>query len=896
MKVSTKYRIYIFLFISILFYYNSALLLFEQLDLDSIDASFEVRETNNLFMGKLNGFDYWFEPISQETIQETKNNINLGGNKEDFNTLYEGHGTGLAPPSEEELNALVGKKWIKNLASKPTDSPPGASYDLSLQNFFPEVGNQQSQGSCSAWAITYYAFGYLEAKDHGWNASEGEAMHLMSPAWTFNKVSTSNYGSWMTTNAQIMVDWGCATFATMPYDDTDYYSWGDESAWREAPQHRPLDYYLIDFDEDNPNTTIDVIKNLILSETPITFAMHAGEFGPSFSDGNYIMSSTEYDSTSLNHAQTIVGFNDTISDDGDIGAFRVVNSWGTSFGDDGYYWITYDCLKEIGLVLGDFYIHLCVVTDRLDYQPSLVATWEFDPAPTRMNNIITLGIGDYNNPLEYKTPWYQADYSYSFPTFMTVDMSEYNLYYELDNNLWFYLAVGSSSTSGSISSFRIERFSNGILEEITNESRDIPQSNPGYVLNTFMDLDHDLKVILEAPSRPVINSIYTINTTIINNGIYNETELNVYLYLGGEIMQSKYISELLVGANDTIEYLWEPLDYGRYNFTGYTPPLIEEESILDNTAQKVLFIPKTPIFSGLYINHSCNLGTIEGVSHVSYNQSLSAIYNVKRELNISNSYFSGEWDVDGNTRVMENSSGSFYFGDGLHTPFWVFREIQLGDTLPIASRDGINYDFKVTDKIIHEFSGSNLVEVWVLQQLEFEGGIAYYETSTGILLNGTFINDVTSNDTYNFLDTNANFTYVYLPGNFQLFSDADSPDDNGRFTLTWNSSEKAIDYSVYEYMSYINTINGSLNPLLEHTTNNSLQLNGYSNGTYYFIVEARNDIGTITSNCLEVIVIIKYNYIQPGGALLLILGGIGVLATLGITIFVLHHRKVNRMK
>lgn len=896
MNASTKSRICFFIFISILICYNNCILMFEKTNLRSINTSFDVKQINDPFMGTLNGIDYWFEHITQEGIHEEKDNINLRFNREDYNALYDGHGTGLAPPSEKDLNALVGKKWIKSSALKPSDNPPGASYDLSLQTYFPEVGNQQGQGSCSAWAVTYYAYGYLEAKDYSWNASEGEAAHLMSPAWTFNKVSTSNYGSWMTTNAQIMVDWGCATLATMPYDDTDYYSWGDESAWREATQHRPLDYYLIDFDEDNPNNTIDVIKNLILSETPITFTMHAGEFNPSFSDGNYIMSSVEYDSTSLNHAQTIVGFNDTITDDGDIGAFRVVNSWGTSFGDAGYYWITYDCLKEIGLVLGDFYIHLCVVTDRLDYEPSLVATWEFNPAPTRMNSIITLGVGDYNNPLEYKTPWYQADYSYSFPTFMAIDMTEYNSYFELNNKVWFYLELGSASTSGSISSFRIERYTSGILEEITNESRDVPKTNPGYVANTFMDLDHDLKVILGAPSRPLINNIYTINTTIINNGIFNETDLNLYLCLGGEIMQSKHISELLVGENDTIEYVWEPLDYGRFNFTSYTPPLIEEEYISDNAAQKVLFIPETPIFNELYINHTCNLGTIEGFSHVSYNHSLNAFHNVKRELNISNSYFNGEWDVDGHTRVMENSTGSFYFGDGLHTPFWVFREIEIGDTLPIASRYGLDYNYKVTDKIIHEFSGAGLVEVWVLQQLEFEGGIAYYEKSTGILLNGTFINDATSNDTYYFIDTNANFTYVYLPGIFQLFSDADSPDEDGVFALTWNSSEKAIDYSVYEYNRRITTINESLNPILEHTTNDSLQLKGYSNGTYYFLVEARNDIGTITSNCIEVNVLIKYNYIQPGGALLLTLVGIGVLATIGITIFVLHHRKVNRMQ
>ena len=41
-----------------------------------------------------------------------------------------------------------------------------------------------------------------------------------------------------------------------------------------------------------------------------------------------------------NHAVTIVGYNDSITDNGDVGAFKVVNSWGTSFGDNGYFWMT----------------------------------------------------------------------------------------------------------------------------------------------------------------------------------------------------------------------------------------------------------------------------------------------------------------------------------------------------------------------------------------------------------------------------------------------------------------------------------------------------------------------------------------------------------------------------
>ncbi|NHJ23051.1 MAG: BspA family leucine-rich repeat surface protein, partial [Candidatus Lokiarchaeota archaeon] len=93
-----------------------------------------------------------------------------------------------------------------------------------------------------------------------------------------------------------------------------------------------------------------------------------------------------------------------------------------------------------------------------------------------------------------------------------------------------------------------------------------------------------------------------------------------------------------------------------------------------------------------------------------------------------------------------------------------------------------------------------------------------------------------------------------LPGSFILSSDASTPDTDGSFILTWTSSVRADDYSVYRYSCYITEINGSLNLLEEKITDLNLDLNGYLDGTYYFIVVAHNNYGDTLSNCIQVIV------------------------------------------
>ncbi|NVM18145.1 MAG: extracellular solute-binding protein [Candidatus Lokiarchaeota archaeon] len=92
------------------------------------------------------------------------------------------------------------------------------------------------------------------------------------------------------------------------------------------------------------------------------------------------------------------------------------------------------------------------------------------------------------------------------------------------------------------------------------------------------------------------------------------------------------------------------------------------------------------------------------------------------------------------------------------------------------------------------------------------------------------------------------------PGSFELSTNAGTPDDDGIFNLMWTNADGALNYSVYDYLNYITEINGSLTLLMEETTDLSLPLSGYTDGTYYFIVVAYNDYGNILSNCIEVIV------------------------------------------
>jgi PKD repeat protein len=106
-----------------------------------------------------------------------------------------------------------------------------------------------------------------------------------------------------------------------------------------------------------------------------------------------------------------VGYNDNIwvdinkngvVDPGEKGAFKIANSWGSSWGESGFMWMAYDALKSpsavtggpsTGRIYGWYPGRAHWVTARTDYHPSLLAEFTLNSA-NRSQLRMTLGVAD----------------------------------------------------------------------------------------------------------------------------------------------------------------------------------------------------------------------------------------------------------------------------------------------------------------------------------------------------------------------------------------------------------------------------------------------------------------------------------------------------------------------
>jgi len=197
-----------------------------------------------------------------------------------------------------------------------------------------------------------------------------------------------------------------------------------------------------------------------------------------------------------------------------------------------------------------------------------------------------------------------------------------------------------------------------------------------------------------------------------------------------------------------------------FSLMGVAPILSDKTNEMDDAKNTLRSSVSSPIFDGMYLHHNLtDVGYDIYNSNVSYTYISGNLYDVVWSLASWFDY----WQVDSSTREIL-SSISTYFYDFTHTPFWIFTNVSLGDTVLISSIWDGDHTFEVTDELIHELPGYGPVGVWVLQDLADPAAVVWYEKSTGILLNGTFYYNGGNNYIiYDFIDTNIIFNIISGP-------------------------------------------------------------------------------------------------------------------------------------
>jgi hypothetical protein len=278
----------------------------------------------------------------------------------------------------------------------PTTETPSA---IDLTSEMPTVGDQGNQNSCVAWAVGYYDKTHIEyiERTYGWMVPWDltDPAHQISPSFIYNQINAGRDGGAQMNDAQIIIDQqGACMLSDCPYHDYDYTTWPSESAYANAIPYRGAGGWAVNVMSD---VGINQVKLILANHHTCVLGINVF---PNFDNiENYDTVYTVHDKTGRSrggHALCIVGYDDNkVTADG-LGAFRLVNSWGTEWGNAGYCWMSYYAVKTTKANLSQGFVYY--TDDRYMYSPTALARVKLTH-PARDRIVIGFGIGSSSNPL-----------------------------------------------------------------------------------------------------------------------------------------------------------------------------------------------------------------------------------------------------------------------------------------------------------------------------------------------------------------------------------------------------------------------------------------------------------------------------------------------------------------
>ncbi len=250
----------------------------------------------------------------------------------------------------------------------------------------------------SEWHLAYFNF-YGE-----------DAMKPMSD------LSFYDAGGHVTFATSVLSQWkGPVSESVLPYDTKEI----DPELMYKSEYHVQDSYILNSYSQskitdDILTFSVSQIKHFLLNKTPVSVNFR-------FENSYNPKTSAQYSDTANipNHAVLIVGWDDNFSRKNFLdtpesdGAWLVKNSWGTDWGDNGYFWISYEdkTLTDtncIDIESNDNYSHN-YQHDTLDFTATVTADNE-DRKSSYMANIFTAESSEYVTAAGFYTTDNNADY------------------------------------------------------------------------------------------------------------------------------------------------------------------------------------------------------------------------------------------------------------------------------------------------------------------------------------------------------------------------------------------------------------------------------------------------------------------------------------------------------
>jgi hypothetical protein len=245
---------------------------------------------------------------------------------------------GLKLMPVENYNKLKSPPQLAGNSTAKTAGLP-ASYVIPV-NFFPTPGNQGGQPSCTAWATGYGFMSFYQACKASREVKTES--HIYSPSYIYQNIKElscpdCSCGTYISDALNFLKNTGNVSITDCPYNSSDCSKPNSKLATI-ASNYKIKDWYRV---EDVKN--FNELKTFLSKDMPVIIAVYTDDVFSGFYNKteNDIYKRTPSDDKDGLHAILLVGY------DNSKHAFKILNSYGKTWGANGYAWIDYDSFKAM---------------------------------------------------------------------------------------------------------------------------------------------------------------------------------------------------------------------------------------------------------------------------------------------------------------------------------------------------------------------------------------------------------------------------------------------------------------------------------------------------------------------------------------------------------------------
>ena len=262
------------------------------------------------------------------------NLLNSSGGGNNISSLFSQSGYNFDPNQTKKASVYEG------LEDDNTKNPLPES--VSLLAYAPDRGNQGSQGSCVAWSSAYAARTILEAA----STKQDPNAIVYSPSFLYNNIALDQCeGSYIQKAMEFMQQNGAVPLKDFAYDENSCNKQGDNTTMQEAAQNKIHGFHRLTETDDVNGINIRAVKEHLAKDAPVVIGMMVGGTFMQGMMGQKVWHPTDADGQMNGfggHAMCVIGYDDRVAG----GAFQVMNSWGTEWGQNGVAFVRYADFKN----------------------------------------------------------------------------------------------------------------------------------------------------------------------------------------------------------------------------------------------------------------------------------------------------------------------------------------------------------------------------------------------------------------------------------------------------------------------------------------------------------------------------------------------------------------------